>query len=115
MAQNLNMLPTVDARLLNVVSGAQASGGVTVLGSVQCISNLCNALHIGFGDESQGPPRGVSGMGEFGVAQGHPKVTGILHPLCGRIVLGHKNKGVVQGVGFPDCAHGMALNDVDGC
>ena len=95
MAQNLNMFPATDMRLLYVVSCTQTPGGVAVSGSVQCISNLCNALHINIGNETQPCSRGVGGMGEFGVAEGHTKVTSVPDPLCDRIVLADNNEGVV--------------------
>ena len=87
-AQHLNMLPAVDMGLLNVVASPQPPSGVTVLSSMQRICNLGNAPHISLCNHSQPCSRGVSGVGELGGAQGHPKVTSIAYPLCGRVVLG---------------------------
>ena len=64
------MFPVTDMGLLNVVSCTQARGGVPVFGSVQCISNLCNALYISFCDETHTCSRGVSGVGESEDAPG---------------------------------------------
>ena len=87
-AQHLNMLPAADVGLLNVVARPQPPSGVTVLSPVQRICNLGNTLHVRLCNHPQPSPGGVSGMGKLGGAQGHPKVTSIAHPFCGRVVLG---------------------------
>lgn len=77
VTEGLHVLPAADVRLLNVVPGPQALGGVAVLSLVQHFSHPGNDLGVDFGQMPKGPSPHICCLREFGGAEGSPKVASI--------------------------------------
>lgn len=66
LTEHLDVLPTADIGLLNVVPGAQALGRVAVLSLVQHLSHPGNDLCVYFAEMPQRGTPNFRCLGEFG-------------------------------------------------